>query len=125
MDMAPRPVGMFVLASQADGAIPGVADQIIGADGMESAGAVFLLVAAVPQADDEQARGIQQFGEDAESPFLTGPGNMHPDRPQQDQVESTAKGAQFPEVRQRVVEPGYARIGLSLSRFAQVARLDR
>ena len=54
--------------------------------------AVFLLVAAKSQADYEQARGIQQFGENAECPFLFGLRNMHPDRAQQDEVESPAQG---------------------------------
>lgn len=124
MNMIPRPVRMLVSASQADGAVPGVPDQFVGADGVETAGAAFLLVAAMPQADHEQARGIQQFGEDAECPFLFGRGNMHPDRAQQDEVEAPAQGAQFLQVRQRVVEPGDVRVGLLLSRFAQIARLD-
>ena len=46
---------MLVPASQADGAVPGEVDQFVGADGMETSGAVFGLVTAMRQGGHKQA----------------------------------------------------------------------
>ena len=54
-------VRLLVLALEGDGAGAGVFDQFAGADGVEAPGAVFGFVAAVAQADHEQAGGVEQI----------------------------------------------------------------
>ena len=115
---------MLVLALEGDGAGAGVFDEFIGADGVEASGAVFGLVAAVAQADDEQAGGVEQIGEDAEGALADRLRDVHPDRAQEDQVEAAAEGAQLLELGQGVIEPGDFGVGAPLAGFAQLARLD-
>ena len=77
-------------------------DDVVGLEWMETPG----IIRPMPERDDQQTVGCQQFTDDAHGALMLAGFQMHPNGADQYQLKALVQRAQAFEFRQAIIQPG-------------------